>query len=161
MNLLSDLHVPHEQWALDWHFWCLFCLCLQVSSSCPQQKRDYSVLHPQAWTCIYTGHACRHLLSAVPWISEDHLLYGTILCSWADSLRSCCMWFWMSDWSLLYNYTAFLNTHWSGVLTLGYSVIWLLQGWCHVKLLSSRCTFSVHHTTMHQFSVSLHARPHM
>ena len=31
MNLLSDLHVPHEQWALDRHFWCLFCLCLRVS----------------------------------------------------------------------------------------------------------------------------------
>ena len=27
---------------------------------------DYSALHPQAWTCIYTGHGCRHLLSAVP-----------------------------------------------------------------------------------------------
>ena len=30
------------------------------------------------YTCrpgpIYTGHACRHLLSAVPWISEDCLL---------------------------------------------------------------------------------------
>ena len=23
---------------------------------------------------VYTGHACRHLLSAVPWISEDRLL---------------------------------------------------------------------------------------
>ena len=61
-------------------FWCLFCLCLRVSvilptcSGYPQQKRDYSALHPQAWTCIYTGHACRHLPSAVPWISKDHLL---------------------------------------------------------------------------------------
>ena len=57
-NLLSDQHVPHEQWALDRHFWCLFCLCLWVSvilPTCllyPQQKRDYSALHPQAWTCI-------------------------------------------------------------------------------------------------------------
>ena len=25
-NLLSDLHVPHEHWVLDRHFWCLFCL---------------------------------------------------------------------------------------------------------------------------------------
>ena len=24
---------------------------------------------------VYTGHACRHLPSAVPWISEDHLLW--------------------------------------------------------------------------------------
>ena len=26
---------------------------------------------------VYTGHACRHLPSAVPWISEDRLLWGT------------------------------------------------------------------------------------
>ena len=26
--------------------------------------------------CKYTGHACRHLPSAVPWISEDRL-FGT------------------------------------------------------------------------------------
>ena len=50
--------VPHEQWSLDRHFWCLFCLCLRVSvilptwSVYPQQKRDYSALHPQAWTFI-------------------------------------------------------------------------------------------------------------
>ena len=30
-----------------------------------------------------------------------------------------------------------------------YSAVWLLHGWCHVKLLSSRRTFCVHHTTMH------------
>ena len=42
----------------------------------PQQKRVYSALHPQASTCIYTGHACRHLPSAVPWISEVRLLFG-------------------------------------------------------------------------------------
>ena len=29
----------------------------------PQQKCAYSALHPQAWTYIYTGPACRHLLS--------------------------------------------------------------------------------------------------
>ena len=30
-----------------------------------------------------------------------------------------------------------------------YSVIWLLHGWCQVKLLPSRRTFCVHHTTTH------------
>ena len=25
-SLLSDLHVPHEQWVLDRHFWSIFCL---------------------------------------------------------------------------------------------------------------------------------------
>ena len=35
-----------------------------------------------------------------------------------------------------------------------YSAIWLLQGWCHVKLLPSRHKFCVAHTTVHQFTVS-------
>ena len=38
-------------------------------------------------------------------------------------------------------------------------VIWLLRGWCHVKLLPSRRTFCVHYTTRHQFTVSLHSKP--
>ena len=28
---------------------------------------------------IYTGHACRHILSAVPWISEDRLFTNAII----------------------------------------------------------------------------------
>ena len=42
---------------------------------------------------VYTGHACRHLPSAVPWISEDRLLEGSfnplfkaILCSVSENL---------------------------------------------------------------------------
>ena len=72
------MHVPDEQWALDQRFWCLFCLCLRVSVILPTCS-----LYPQqecAWTCIYTGHACRHLTSAVPWISKDRLLRQQ--CSW-------------------------------------------------------------------------------
>ena len=42
-----------------------------------------------------------------------------------------------------------------------YSAFWLLHGWCHVKLLPFQCMFCVHHTTMHQFTVSLHSQPHM
>ena len=54
--------------------------CLRVSvifptcSLYPQQKRAYSALYPQA----YTGHACRHLPSAVPWISEGRLLLSLL-----------------------------------------------------------------------------------
>ena len=57
--------------------------CLRVSvifpmcSLYPPKKRAYSVLHPQAWTCIYRYHAQRLLPSAVPWISEDRLLSVT------------------------------------------------------------------------------------
>ena len=33
---------------------------------------------------VYTGHACRHLPSAVPWISEDRLLfYRSLWCRFA------------------------------------------------------------------------------
>ena len=31
----------------------------------------------------------------------------------------------------------------------GYIALWLLNGWCHVKLLLRRRTFCAHHTTMH------------
>ena len=37
-----------------------------------------------------------------------------------------------------------------------YNAVWLLHGWCHVKLLPSRRTFCVHHTTVHQFTLSYH-----
>ena len=42
----------------------------------------------------------------------------------------------------------------------GYNTIWLLHGWCHMKLLLSQHTFCVHHTTMDQFMVSFYLKPH-
>ena len=53
------------------------------------------------------------------------------------------------------------NSQWVAVALLKwctFSAVWLLHGWCHVKLLPSRRTFCVHHTTMHQFTVSLHSK---
>ena len=61
-------------------FFFFFPFCLRVSAifpTCslyPQQKGAYSALHPQALTYNIQLHARRHLLSAVPWISEDRLL---------------------------------------------------------------------------------------
>ena len=47
--------------------------------------------------------------------SVHHLSYSSILCSQADSLHCCCMWFWIND----YPFTVpFLNIHQSGVLTV-------------------------------------------
>ena len=40
------------------------------------------------------------------------------------------------------------------------STVWLLHGWCHVKLLPSLRQLCVHHTTMHQYTLSLHSKPH-
>ena len=51
-------------------------------------------------------------------------------------------------------YTAFSNIHRSRN-----SSIWLLYGWCRVKLLPSRRMFCVHHTTMHQFTASTYSKP--
>ena len=48
-------------------------------------------------------------------------------------------------------YSLFLNIRTSGVRT--YSVIWLLHGWCDVKLLPSWRTFCVYHTNVHEFNV--------
>ena len=45
-------------------------------------------------------------------------------------------------------------------LKLFFSAIWLLHGWCHMKILPSRRKFCVHHTTLHQFTASLHSKPH-
>ena len=41
-----------------------------------------------------------------------------------------------------------------------YSTVWLLHGWCHIKLLPSQHTFCVHHTTMHQFTMPPYSKPH-
>ena len=47
------------------------------------------------------------------------------------------------------------NIHPNGVPDSG---IWLLHGWRHVKLPPSRRKLCVHHSTMHQFTVSLHSK---
>ena len=69
-NLLSDLHAPHEQWVLDRHFWCLFCLLLT------------GIHHLAHVPTVPPTKA--HLLcaSAVPWISEDRLLHISELFSY-------------------------------------------------------------------------------
>ena len=73
------------------------------------------------------------------------LLYDTILCYRADSLRSYRMWLWMSDCRL--SIARF------GISTkvVYFGAVWLLHGWWHVELLPSLHTFCVHHTTTHQF----------
>ena len=48
-------------------------------SSCPRahctpNKSVTTLRYTRRHGPVYTGHACRHLLSAVPWISEDRLL---------------------------------------------------------------------------------------
>ena len=57
-------------------------------------------------------------------------------------------WFWMSDCNLSaarVEYPPKWYTH---------SAVWLLHGWYHVKVVPSRCTFCVYHTTMYAFSVT-------
>ena len=47
----------------------------------------------------------------------------------------------------------------SNIHLSGYSAVWLLQGWCRVKLQPSRRTFCVYHTAMHQLTLSLCCKP--
>ena len=58
---------------------------------------------------------------------------------------------WLHPSLFLFFYNAFfsIQTKWCTD-----SAIWLLHGWCHVKLLPSRRMFRVHHTIMHQLTVS-------
>ena len=51
----------------------------------------------------------------------------------------------MSDYSAFHS--KILNIHRTELVL--YSAVWSLQGWCHVKLLPSRRTFCVNHTTKH------------
>ena len=66
------------------------------------------------------------------------LSYSAIFCSWADSLRTCHMWFWMSDRVLSVVHTFKFPRKWCTDRAL-----WLLHGWCHVKLLPSQHKFWV------------------
>ena len=60
-NLLLELHVPHKQWNSAWPAFLMpFLLLLPVSDP----PKSVPTLH----------YTCRHLLSAVPCISEDRLL---------------------------------------------------------------------------------------
>ena len=45
--------------------------------------------------------------------------------------------------------------------TFWISAVWLLHGWCHVKLLPCWRKVYVHHTAMHQFTVSLYSKLHI
>ena len=56
-----------------------FAFCLRVSVILPTcslypNKSEPTLRYTRRHGPIYTGHACRHLPSAVPWISEDRLL---------------------------------------------------------------------------------------
>ena len=52
------------------------------------------------------------------------------------------------------------NAFWISALSV-YSAVWLLHGWCQVKLLPSQHKFCVHHTTIHKFTVSLYLKLHI
>ena len=86
-------------------------------------------------------------------------LCSAFLCSQADSLWSCCIWFSMCHCSLIFVFV--FSAFWiSTEVVSTYSTLWLLYGWCHFKLLPPGCMFSVHHIIMHQFTLSLHSKPH-
>ena len=82
-NLLSDMHIPREQWVFDQPFWCLFCLLftgichLAHELTVSPTKACLLCTTPGGMDLHIQVHAQRLLASAVPWISKDHLLYYT------------------------------------------------------------------------------------
>ena len=104
---------------------------------CPPLLND--VLRPIARTYLWGQHGdccsgfSRRILTVPVWLAESPvgfiqcyywlLLYSASLCTRADSLRYCRVWFWMSDWILLKHgflllllLFLFFNIHRSGVL---------------------------------------------
>ena len=127
----------------------------QVQKQTP--KKANNIIYPPPPPAPQTAHKTKK----VEWCNYPaiyiHCVLTVVLYSTLEQTRcySCCMWFWMSDGSLskcVFKYALKWCT---------YSAVWLLQGWCHMKLLLSQCIVCVHHTPMHQFTVSLHVRPHM
>ena len=64
------------------------------------------------------------------------------------------MWLWLSECILLIAHFDYPHKGCTG------STVWLLHGWCHMKLLPSWHKVCVLHSTMHQFTVSLHSKPY-
>ena len=73
------------------------------------------------------------------------LLYSAVLRCWADSLRSHVI---LHEWIAFYS--AFLNIHWSGVLT---ALAWLVPQ--ETAAISARSVYTIQPCTM-----SLHTKPH-
>ena len=90
-------------------------------------------------------------------------LYSTILYSWANSLCSCPLsHVVLNEWlhpppTPFFFYSMFFQYPMKWCTD---SATWLLHGWCHVQRLPSWCKLCAHHTTMHQFTVSLHSNVH-
>ena len=92
---------------------------------------------PRPLSCFAVFHSLKLARAVLPILVGCYdyyyyywsLLYSTILCSWADSLRSHVI---LHEWIAFYS--AFWNIHGSDV----YLQCW--HGWCHMKLLRVLCT---------------------
>ena len=78
-NLLSDLHVPTNSERLIGISDAFSVFVYGYPSSCPRahctpNKSMPTLRYTRRPGPVHTGHACRHLPSAVSWISEDRLL---------------------------------------------------------------------------------------
>ena len=82
------------------------------------------------------------------WQIVEHLLSSS---SWGVCSQVICI-SEMSDCSLTQH---ILNIHQSGS-----SALWLLHGWCHMKLLLCQPKFCAHHARMHQFTLSHYLKPY-
>ena len=85
------------------------------------------------------------------------LLHSAILCSQADLLRLCCMWFWLSDCncSLLVLRSKFLTSIWVVHLQRCLVCAWLAPHGAAAVL----ADILSNHSTMYQFTVSFRLKP--
>jgi len=121
--------------------WPISCTIQKWPISCTIQKWPISSMGlglTFTGCCILSLVEMGNFISVKPtsfWLIDD-CLYSAILCSRADSL---CSHVDLHEW--LAFYSAFLNIHWTGVLT---ALTWLM----HMKLLPSRHKFCIHYATM-------------
>ena len=69
---------------LDRHFWYFFAFVYGYPSSCPRaqctlSKSVTTLRYTRRHGPVYTGRACRHLPSAVSWISEECILRSALV----------------------------------------------------------------------------------
>ena len=119
---------------------CLSCECFVIIedlSPTPFFRLSHNALNYYWWSLLYIT-----LFSALKQTHCTHVACGS---EWVTAS------FFLFLLKRVFQYSTTRCTN---------SVIWFLYCWCRAKLLPSRYKFSVHHTTMHQFTVLLHSKMH-
>ena len=106
---------------------------------------------PPGKLACYLSQKQEHRRRNTTWTSLYRLSWSfscrVTLCFWTHSLHSSCMQLWIARHSVF----------WIPTEMVYLSTIWLLHGWCHMKMQPSWGMFCADHTVMHQFTVLFEA----